>query len=122
MKSLQKPHQLTLISQERKPQKSFEMADVFYRRTLGDKLIYRCFSWLLFPRNGDFLKEDSNILSFMNRWTIIKTEYFTEYKELWRLFDCECVSAESSLRRAYVGLVKAEEKIVLSFGYFVKEF
>ncbi|MCQ2743142.1 MAG: acyltransferase domain-containing protein [Bacilli bacterium] len=103
-------------------EESFKLADQFYKKQMGNCLLYRCSSWLLFPRNRDLLSADSNIVQFMNLWTPVSTHYFDGYGELWRLFDCEFVNADSlpadsSLRRGYISLVKNNEKIGGTLGF-----
>ena len=51
--------------------KSFRMAEEFFKEYFPDYIYryYFCESWLLFEGNKDFMKPDSNIVSFMNLFT-----------------------------------------------------
>ena len=106
--------------------KSINEAYEFYKNKFNNKVLFKCHSWLLFPRNLDYLSSDSNIRYFYSLYNIIDTQYFSSYSETWRLFDCEYIILDklpndTSLRRGYIDLIKNNEKIGYSFGYFIKE-
>ena len=68
------------------------------------------------------LSNDSNILKFINDYTLVKTGQYENYSELWRLFDCEIkedfglLPQDTSLRREYVSLMLRKEKSGWGFG------
>ena len=103
---------------------SYRLARDFYSDRLGDEIIFACSSWLLFPRHREMLSETSNILRFMSDYTIVASGEYGDYSEAWRLFDVmydgnvEGLPADSSLRRAYVDLIKRGEPTGWGKGIF----
>ena len=95
---------------------SYKLAADFYRAELGDKIAFVCSSWLLFPRHREMLSPTSNLLAFMNDFDIYTFGEYSNYGEVWRLFDkmydgeATHLPADSSLRRAYVDLISRGEK------------
>ena len=96
--------------------RSYKLAADFYRAILGDKIVFVCSSWLLFPKNKEILKPNSNLLAFINDFDIYTFGEYENYKEVWRLFDTEFdgnaahLPADTSLRRAYIDLISRGEK------------
>ncbi len=76
-----------------------------------DVCFFGCKSWLLFEPNREILGEKSNIVSFLNDFRLVKSDYFKEeekYNELWRIFGkikkgmpFEELPENTSLQRAY---------------------
>ena len=70
------------------------------------------------------MKAGSNLLSFMNDYDIFTFGEYSNYAEIWRLFDTDFdgdpthLPTDSSLRRAYVDLVSRGEKIGWGRGVF----
>lgn len=75
------------------------------------KVLFHCQSWLLFEKHYEMLKPTSNILKFMNRFTIIDKGFYPDFSQLWRLFDMYYTGnpndfpTDSSLRREYVKML-----------------
>ena len=107
---------------------SYKLAADFYRAELGDKIAFVCSSWLLFPRHREMLSPTSNLLAFMNDFDIYTFGEYSNYGEVWRLFDkmydgeATHLPADSSLRRAYVDLISNGEKTGWGKGIFVYRF
>lgn len=107
---------------------SYKLAADFYRAELGDKIAFVCSSWLLFPRHREMLSPTSNLLAFMNDFDIYTSGEYSNYGEVWRLFDkmydgeATHLPADSSLRRAYVDLISNGEKTGWGKGIFVYRF
>ncbi len=104
---------------------SYRLAKDFFAPKLGDKAIFVCSSWLLFPRHRQMLKPDSNLLAFMNDYDLVASGEYENYNEVWRLFDTmydgdvSRLPADSSLRRAYTDLISRGEKTGWGKGVFV---
>lgn len=100
-------------------------AQFFKERYAIDPIVFVCHSWLLYPENKKILKPTSNLYSFISRFDIVKVEEYSDYKEIWRLFDCEYTGdvsqlpADTSLRRAYIDRIKNGEKTGCGYGVFV---
>ena len=104
---------------------SYRLAGEFYRDELGDDIAFVCSSWLLFPRHLVMLSEHSNIRRFISDYDIIASGEYASYAEVWRLFDvmyngnADDLPADTSLRRAYVDLIRKGEKTGWGRGLFI---
>ena len=104
---------------------AYRLAADFYRPLLGDTVAFVCNSWLLFPKHRELLDQGSNILAFMNDYDIYASGEYQSYGEVWRLFDCNYsgditeLPADSSLRRAYIGLIERGERTGWGKGVFI---
>lgn len=75
----------------------------------GDYVIFTCGSWLLYPKNSEFLHEKSNVRRFGEDFEIVSvTDYpIGENPNIWRIFDVEFngnladLPEDTHLRRAY---------------------
>ena len=91
----------------------------------GAPLVFACNSWLLYPKNFDFVSAKSNLRIFYEDFSIINVEEYPDYKETWRLFDTlytgnpDELPADTSLRRAYIDMMKRGEKTGRALGAFV---
>ena len=89
-----------------------------------EQILFICKSWLLDPWNLSVLKPGSNLREFCLDFEIVKTGEYEDYRELWRLFDCEYTGdaaklpRDSSLRRAYADRVARGERIGWGIGMF----
>lgn len=106
--------------------KSIKKASKFFlNKFRNKKILFKCESWILFTENKKFLSNESNIVKFSDRFEIVSTKYFSDYSELWRIFDCEykgisSLKGDSSLRKGYIDLVRRKKKIGESLGFFYK--
>ncbi len=91
-------------------------AQFFKKQLQGAPVAFYCSSWLLFEKHCEMLKPTSNIYRFMKDFDIVDTGEYQDYTEVWRLFDKfyagdpDGMPADSSLRRAYIDLMKRKEK------------
>ena len=104
---------------------SYRLAYEFYKPELGKTIAFVCSSWLLFPRNKELLKPGSNLLEFIGDFDIFASGEYDGYGEVWRLFDKDYdgnpnhMPADSSLRRAYIDLMKRGERTGWGRGVFI---
>lgn len=104
-----------------------DAAKLFKSLGMIEKPVFFCSSWLLFKRHRDMLSEKSNIIQFMNDFTIVEERLYDDYAQLWRLFDMEytgdvdALPADSSLRRGYIDLIRKGEKTGTAVGIFIGE-
>ena len=96
---------------------SYREAAEYYASAFGDRpIIMTCSSWMLFPRHAEFLAPDSNMMQFYHDFHLVSSGYYDNYASVWRLFDChytgdvDALPANTSLRRAYVDLIRRGEK------------
>lgn len=107
---------------------AYALAAAFFKDALGEApTVFVCGSWLLFPRHKEMLLPESNIVGFMNDFDIIESGLNDDYGDTWRLFDClynpdlDKMPQDSTLRRAYVELMRRGEKTGWGFGLNVYE-
>ena len=97
----------------------------FFCRKDGLPCAFVCHSWLLFREHENMLSEASNIRRFMEDYTLVQTGEYDDYSQLWRLFDCQYTGnvddlpADSSLRRAYIDLIRRGEKTGFGLGIYL---
>ena len=95
--------------------RSYALADEFIRaRGMAEETIFVCSSWLLFPTHREMLRPTSNIVRFLNDFTLYDSGFAENYNELWRLFDThikdiDSLPADTSLRRAYIDRMRRGE-------------
>ena len=108
-------------------EKDFEAAKEFFMDCFKDTpMVFTCHSWLLYEKLREFLRETSNIVSFMNKFDIISTDYldFGDYNQVWRLFDVDYsgdlddLPENSSLQRAYKQYLKDGGRWGAGYGIF----
>lgn len=102
-----------------------EAAKFFVEHGYVEKPVFTCSSWLLFSRHREMLSEKSNIIKFMNDFTILEERLYDNYEQVWRLFDMEytgdvdTLPADSSLRRGYINLIRKGEKTGTAYGIII---
>ncbi len=89
----------------------------------GNKIPFVTRTWLLFPRNKEFLKPTSNLYAFIEDFDIFDVIEYSDYAETWRLFGkpftrWEDMPQDTSLQRAYIELIKRGEKTGKGHGVF----
>ena len=101
--------------------------EFFAAEFVGGPTVFTCASWLLYPWNMTVLSAGSNLRAFCEDYEIVSSSENTEYKNLWRLFDCEytgdpdALPQDTSLRRAYAARVKRGEPLGSARGIFFME-
>lgn len=104
--------------------KAFAMAREFFRGDFEEKIIFRCSSWLLFPKHNEILHESSNIRMFLNSFEIDKASIAFKNSDLWRIFYTDKsvdllheYPEDSSLQRAYKKFLSLGESAGSATGY-----
>ena len=105
---------------------SYRRAIEFFASWFGDSPIaFTCGSWLLYPRNKEILSPSSNLYKFISDYDIIKSKDYSDYREMWRLFDTEitenidALPQDTSLRKAYADIMKRGEPLGEGYGVYV---
>ena len=79
---------------------SYEKAYLFYKEHFGDEMpVFCCETWLLNPENKVVLGEQSNIVSFIDDFKIVKTYTYPDNRNMWRIFGAEADKTPSELPR-----------------------
>ena len=106
---------------------AYERARVFFADAFVDTpMAFFCHSWMLYEGNRTFLKEGSNILSFMDDFDIFKTETVEKGRcpFSWLIFgmdytgDPDVLPERSSLQRAYKAQLKNGGDLGRGYGIF----
>ena len=92
-------------------------ADFFANEFQGEKVVFTCSSWMLYPKNSEILHERSNTRRFGEEYEIVTVTYHEagEYPEAWRIFDVEFGGDIASLPENTF-LQKAYKKYMLDGG------
>lgn len=105
---------------------SYELAYNFYKESFcGKEPLFRCESWLLYPKNKEILSEKSNIISFMDDFKIVGSYEYPDNRYLWRIFGsqyklpAEKLPRDTSLRRAYADFLAKNNLPGAGVGFFV---
>lgn len=104
---------------------SYQMAYEFFKDELnGGPLVCECHSWLLYPEYRKVLPEGSNIVSFMDDFTIIRTDDGA-FEDAWRVFGADAEKPvedwpeKTSMQRAFKKHVAAGGKTGAGLGVLV---
>ena len=107
---------------------SYRRAAEYFSPVFGNEpIVFACNSWLLYPKNLEFLSEKSNLHAFCKDFNIIEAVEYPDYSDTWRLFDKlytgnpDDMPKDTSLRRAYVDMMKRGEKTGKALGVFIYE-
>jgi hypothetical protein len=104
---------------------AYRLAADFFGSHIGDTVAFVCNSWLLFPRHEQMLSEGANLRLFIKDYDLIASGEYSSYAEVWRLFDtmydgdADHLPHDTSLRRAYVDLIKRNECTGWGRGVFI---
>jgi len=106
--------------------KSYKRAvEMFGAAFENQPIVFTCYSWLLDPWNITVLSPTSNLAAFFNDFQIVGFDVRNDYKEVWRLFDCQYTGdvaklpRDSSLRRAYADRIARGEPVAWATGMFL---
>ena len=89
---------------------SYRKAYEFYKKRgefEGENIIFRCASWLLYPKHFEFLPKESYLLRFISDFDIIAVGEANEFSYAYRIFgdvrgkSVEEYSEKTSMQRAY---------------------
>lgn len=103
--------------------RAFAMAKEFFGSQVGETAPFVCSSWLLFPEHKTMLSSQSNTYKFLMRFDIIRSSYYKDRSNLWRLFDTmevhpDRLPADTSFRRCYVEHLKKGGRLGGGYGVF----
>jgi hypothetical protein len=105
---------------------AYQKAKDFFKDYFVDKhTVFVCHSWLFYPKNKEVLKPTSNIYSFVSDYDIIESKEYSDYSEVWRLFDVhyngnvEDLPQDTSLRRAYAEWIRNGTPTGEGYGVYV---
>lgn len=108
--------------------KSYHEAVEFFKDYFGeDDVLIVCNSWLLNPQHDSILKPGSNMLLFAHDYTLAYIGYYADNNSLWRTFDrpftgdIGALPTDTTLRRAYVDMLKKGEQLAYGYGVIVYE-
>ena len=93
--------------------KAYAQASEFFADKLnGQKAVFRCHSWFLWPRLKEVIKPESNIGAFASDFEIVESGDFENYERWsWRLYDTretdlDKLPQNTTLQRWFVQLFK----------------
>lgn len=103
------PRSETALSKENCDAAYTAAAEFFAKDFQGEKIVFTCSSWMLYPKNSEILHERSNTRRFGEEYEIVSVSYDEagEHPEAWRIFGVECngnvkdLPESSHLMRAY---------------------
>lgn len=105
---------------------SYRKAYDFFRDELQDGiLVLHCSSWLLDPKQKEFLPEHSNVLKFLNDFQVYRNEDYENFPDGWRIFGdawglpVEQLPEKTGLQRAYKKWLLAGNRGGRGWGFFL---
>ena len=104
---------------------SYRLAAKFFSAQLDGEIAFVCNSWLLFKRHLEMLSEGANLRHFICDYDLISCGEYKDYSEVWRLFDTmydgnpDKLPCDTSLRRAYVDIIRRGERTGWGRGIFI---
>lgn len=67
--------------------KAFDDAARYFKKDFSDgKVVFMCFSWLLYDKNSEFIPEHSNIHKFARLFDVVENREDPTYEDFWRIF------------------------------------
>lgn len=110
-------------------QRSYAQATDFFKKyffeAYADKAVAFVFrSWMLFEKHKQIMKSTSNFMRFCNDYDVFQYGEYPDYTNVWRVFyrfyegDVSKMPTDTSLQRAYVEIIKNNEKIGWGWGVY----
>lgn len=106
---------------------SYDRAKEFFADYFGkDPALFVCSSWLLYPGHKEMLPEHSNVLDFMNDFTVFECNETDRSNDLWRIFGdayvlpYDVLPRNNSMRRAYAKRLCEGKKVGRGVGFFLR--
>ncbi len=90
-----------------------------YRRAAAffGENVFVCESWLLYPAHRDFLQVGSNIVRFMDDFTVLRSvEMRGDLSDLWRMYGYGCDHSDFASLPEQTGMQRAYKKHLLETG------
>ncbi len=105
-------------------QTSLRMAYDFFGPNYGEKLVFVCISWLLYPPTAVLSPKDSNMRKFYELYDVIKEEENKEDNDLWRVFythskDYASLPRETTLQKNFYDYLNQGKHFGNGFGFIV---
>lgn len=100
-----------------------EAAKVFGKYFAGDKVLFLCNSWLLYPGHYTILPPESRIRQFMDLFTIVNVTVQPEGNNLWRIFnthdigDLAKLPRDTALQRSYLNWMEQGKPVGVAIGF-----
>ena len=98
----------------------------FFPNVFNDKIPFVSWTWLLYPKNSEFMSESSNILRFQKDFDIIETNvYKTNDSIAWRIFgvpeilDVNALPEDTKLRKSAKEYILNGNKFGWGYGVFI---
>jgi len=105
---------------------AYQKAKEFFKKEfINKRTVFVCHSWLFYPKNKEVLKPTSNIYSFISDYDIIESKEYSDYSEVWRLFDTcykgnvDDLPQDTSLRIAYADWIRNGIPTGEGYGVYV---
>lgn len=105
---------------------AYKKAKEFFKNEfINKRTVFVCHSWLLYPKNKEVLRPTSNIYSFISDYDIIESKQYSDYSEVWRLFDTfyngnvDDLPQDTSLRAAYAEWIRNDIPTGEGYGVYV---
>ncbi len=107
---------------------SYKVAvEMFKDKFNGKPIIFHCSTWLLWERHKELLKPTSNIVKFLERYTLVEKGLFKDHEPLYRIFEVDCTGdiknlpTNTSLQKTYYNLINSGEMAGWGTGLFIYE-
>lgn len=102
-------------------QKSLKMAYDFFGPNCGDRIIFSCDSWLLYPKTCELYPEGSNMRKFYEIFEVSNPRENPEDYDLWRIFytntkDYKSLPRETNLQRIFYDYLNAGGHFGYGYG------
>ena len=102
-------------------QESLKMAYEFFGPNCGDRHIFVCDSWLLYPKTCDLYPENSNMRKFYETFEVFNPRENEGDYDLWRIFytqtkDYKSLPRDTSLQRLFYDYLNAGNHFGYGYG------
>ena len=102
-------------------QESLKMAYEFFGPNCGDRHIFVCDSWLLYPKTCDLYPENSNMRKFYEAFEVFNPRENEGDYDLWRIFytqtkDYKSLPRDTSLQRLFYDYLNAGNHFGYGYG------
>ncbi|MCQ2432481.1 MAG: YhcH/YjgK/YiaL family protein [Clostridia bacterium] len=104
---------------------SYRQAQAFFGdHFAGGRVVFVCESWLLYPAHREFLQKGSNIIDFMDDFTIVSSEEkINDFGNMWRIYgvcpdysDFDALPQKTGMQRTYAAHLKATRRTGAGYG------
>jgi len=95
---------------------SYALAREFFKDKIDGRIIFHCYSWLLYPEHSKILPESSNIRKFAESFELNPTTVKLSNNNLWRIFNTKEIYDDPNKYPEKTELQKAYKKFMLSGG------